>query len=111
MDAHFKGEGYTVICKCFTVSRTAVRHCKAQGDKLCQKQTWVWSKLWSDETKFELFVHMDVAFVCQRKGEAFNAKNTVARVKQGGGSINAVGLFCWRELKINVHARKPRNLD
>ena len=48
--------------------------------------------LWSDETKLELFGHMDVAYVWRRKGEAFNAKNTVPAVKHGGWSI----MLCLR---------------
>ena len=45
------------------------------------------SVLWFDETKLELFGHTDVAYVWQRKGEAFNHKSTVPTVKHGGGSI------------------------
>ena len=51
------------------------------------------SVLWFDETKLELFWHMDVAYVWRRKGEAFNPKITVPTVKHGGGSIMLWGCF------------------
>ena len=53
-----------------------------------------WSNiLWSDETKLELFGHMDVQYVWRRKGEAYNPKNTVPTVKHGGGNIILWGCF------------------
>ncbi|KAG1687714.1 Structural maintenance of chromosomes protein 1A [Nymphon striatum] len=45
------------------------------------------SVLWSDETQLQLYRHKDVAFVWQKKGEAFNPKHTVLTVKHRGGSI------------------------
>ena len=45
------------------------------------------SVILSDETKLELFGHMDVAYVWRVKGEAFNPKNTVPTVKCVGGII------------------------
>lgn len=39
------------------------------------------------------FGHRDVAFVWQKKGEAFNPKNTVPTVKHGGGNIMFWGCF------------------
>ena len=53
-----------------------------------------WSTiLWSDETKLELFGHMDVEYVWRKKGEAYNPKNTVPTVKHGGGHIMLWGCF------------------
>ncbi len=49
--------------------------------------------LWSDETKLELFGHMDVEYVWRKKGEAYNPKNTVPTVKHGGGNIMLWGCF------------------
>lgn len=48
----------------------------------------IWkSVLWSDETKLEVFGNMDAAFLCWRKGEAFNPSHS------GGGSIMLWGSF------------------
>lgn len=41
--------------------------------------------LWSDETKLELFGHMDQRFVWRKKGKAYDMKNTIPTVKHGGG--------------------------
>ena len=49
--------------------------------------------MWSDETKLELFGHMDAAYVWRKKGEAYNPKNTVPTVKHGGGNIMLWGCF------------------
>lgn len=44
-----------------------------------------WSTiLWSDETKLELFGHVDAQYVWRKKGEASQLKNTVPTVKHGG---------------------------
>ena len=52
-----------------------------------------WSTtLWSDETKLELFGHMDAEYVWRKK-EAYKAKNTVPTVKHGGGNIMLWGCF------------------
>ena len=53
-----------------------------------------WSTiLWSDETKLELFGHMDAEYVWRKKGEAYKPKNTVPTVKHGGGNIMLWGCF------------------
>ena len=54
----------------------------------------LWSTtLWSDETKLELFGHMDAEYVWRKEGEAYKAKNTVPTVKHGGGNIMLWGCF------------------
>ena len=53
------------------------------------------------ETKIDLFGHSDVAFVWQRKGGAFNPKNTVPTVQHEGGRI-----VLWRYCS----ASEPGNL-
>lgn len=59
-----------------------------------QQDSSFWSTiLWSDETKLELFGHMDAEYVWRKKGEAYNPKNTVPTVKHGGGSIMLWGCF------------------
>ena len=52
----------------------------------CKDEFWK-TVLCSDETKQEFFGHVDVPYVCRRKGEAFNPKKTVPTVKHGYGSI------------------------
>ena len=53
-----------------------------------------WSTiLWSDETKLELFGHMDAEYVWRRKGEAYKPKNTMPTIKHGGGNIMLWGCF------------------
>jgi hypothetical protein len=42
--------------------------------------------LWSDETKIELFGHNDHRYVCKEK-------NTIPKVKHGGGRIMLWGCF------------------
>ena len=49
--------------------------------------------LWSDETKLELFGHMDAEYVWRKKGEAYKPKNTVSTVKHGGANIMLWGCF------------------
>lgn len=51
------------------------------------------SILWTDETKIELFGHMDASYVWRKKGEAYNPKNTIPTVKHGGGSLMFWGSF------------------
>ena len=51
------------------------------------------SVLWTDETKIELFGHMDQRFVWRRNNEAFAEKNTIPTVKHGGGSVMMWGCF------------------
>uniref|UniRef100_A0A3B4ZPX8 Tc1-like transposase DDE domain-containing protein n=1 Tax=Stegastes partitus TaxID=144197 RepID=A0A3B4ZPX8_9TELE len=49
--------------------------------------------LWTDETKLELFGHMDQRYVWRRKNEAYKEKNTLPTVKHGGGSVMLWGCF------------------
>ena len=41
--------------------------------------------LWTDETKLELFGHMDQWYIWREKGLAYDQKNPICTVKQGGG--------------------------
>ena len=43
--------------------------------------------LWTDETKLELFGHMDQRYVWRAKGQAYDQKKTIPTVKHGGGSL------------------------
>ena len=62
-----------------------------------QQDSNFWANiLWSDETKLELFGHMDAACVWRSKGEAYNPKNMVPTVKHGGGNIMLWGCFSSR---------------
>ena len=49
--------------------------------------------LWTDETKMELFGHMDTSYGWRKKGEAYNPMNTIPTVKHGGGSLIFWGFF------------------
>lgn len=49
--------------------------------------------LWTDETKIELFGHMDSRYVWRTPNTAYEEKNLVATVKHGGGSIFLWGCF------------------
>ena len=49
--------------------------------------------LWSDETKLELFGPMDQRYVWRKKNEAYAEKNTLPRMKHGGGSVMFWGCF------------------
>ena len=39
----------------------------------------------ADETKLELFGHMDQWYIWREKGQAYDQKNPICTVKQGGG--------------------------
>ena len=73
------------------------RHLKAQlafaRDHMKQDPRFWSTILWSDETKLELFGHMDAEYVWRKKGEAYKPKNTVPTVKHGGGNIMLWGCF------------------
>ncbi len=59
-----------------------------------EKNDAYWKRvLWSDEIKLELFGHRDVAYVWSKKRQVLNTKNTVSRVKHGGGSVMLWGCF------------------
>ena len=49
--------------------------------------------LWTDETKLELFGHMDQWYVWCEKGHAYDQKNTIPTVKHGAGSSMMWGCF------------------
>jgi hypothetical protein len=51
--------------------------------------------LWSDETKIELFGHIDHCYVWRKKGEACKLKNTIPTVKHGW-QHHVVGVLCCR---------------
>ena len=51
------------------------------------------SVLWTDETKLELFGHMDQRYIWRKKNEAYAEKNTIPTVKHGGGSLMFWGCF------------------
>ena len=73
------------------------RHLKARvafAKRHLQHDSNFWKNVvWSDETKLELFGHMDAQYVWRKKGEAYNPKNTVPTVKHGGGNIMLWGCF------------------
>ena len=66
------------------IKKARLRFATAHGDKDC---TFWRNFLWSDETKIELFGHIDHHYVWRKKGEACKPKNTIPTVKHGGGSI------------------------
>ena len=49
--------------------------------------------LWTDETKLELFEHMDPRYVWHAKGQAYDHKNTIPKVRPDGGSLMMLGCF------------------
>ena len=58
------------------------------------KTTEFWETvLWTDETKLELFGHMDQRYVWRAKGQAYDQRNTISTVKHGGGSLMMWGCF------------------
>ncbi|KAK3558929.1 hypothetical protein QTP86_000006 [Hemibagrus guttatus] len=74
-----------------------IRHTKARlafANAHLDREEDFWSSvLWSDETKIESFGHNDVAYICRKKGEAFNPRNTISTVKHGGGNLMFWGCF------------------
>ena len=79
------------------VNRSRSRHLKSclafARARIDNPRSFWESLLLSDETKLGLFGHRDVTFVWRKKGEAFNLKNTVPKVKYGGGNIMLWGCF------------------
>ena len=59
----------------------------ARGNSKQDPSFWL-TILWSDETKLEIFGHMDAEYVWKKKGEAYKPKNTVPTVKHGGANIS-----------------------
>ena len=65
--------------------------------------------LWTDETKLQLFGHNSRNHVWRKDGDAFKPKNTVPKVKFGGGSIMVWGcFFCksyWQHISNKWYCR------
>ncbi len=52
--------------------------------------------LWSDETKIELFGINSTRHVWGRMNDAYDPKNTIPTIKDGGGNIMLWGVFLLR---------------
>ncbi len=59
------------------------------------EENWV-KVLWSDETKIELFSINSTRHVWRRRNAAYDPKNTIPTVKDGGGNIMLWGVFLLR---------------
>uniref|UniRef100_A0AAZ3PU73 Sleeping Beauty transposase HTH domain-containing protein n=1 Tax=Oncorhynchus tshawytscha TaxID=74940 RepID=A0AAZ3PU73_ONCTS len=58
----------------------------------------IWKKvLWSDETKIELFGHQGKSYIWCKHNTCHHLKNTIPKVKHGGGSIMLWGCFSSAE--------------
>lgn len=52
------------------------------------KTTEFWETvLWTDETKLEVFGHVEQRYVWRAKGQVYDQTNTIPTVKHGGGSL------------------------
>ncbi|KAL0155598.1 hypothetical protein M9458_049861, partial [Cirrhinus mrigala] len=70
--------------------RSRLEYARRNLDKTTESWETV---LWTDETKLELFGHMDQRYVWRAKGQAYGQKKTIPTVKHGGGSIMMWGCF------------------
>ncbi len=80
-------------CSACKVKKAQVQAClKFANDS---EENWV-KVLWSDETKIQLFGINSTHHVCRRRNSAYDPKNTIPTVKQGGGNIMLLLCFLQR---------------
>ena len=65
--------------------------------------------MWRDETKIELFSHNERRYVWRKPETAFEEKNLLPTVKNGGGSIMVWGCFAVSETGKLAHIEGTMN--